>query len=93
MASKELTKDIATFLHNISVSSDNGGSYDEYECNEKAEELISIILTALQDPTEAMFETGHETLYEGDYDATMDFALEPTWRAMLNASALGEQSE
>ena len=54
---------------------------------------ISTILAALQEPTEGVFEAGHETLYEGDYDATMNFALEPAWRAMLNASPLGEQSE
>lgn len=59
----------------------------------QAEAALSTILAALQDPTEAVLKAGHETIYEGDYDASMDFALHPTWCAMLAASPLGEQSE
>jgi hypothetical protein len=58
-----------------------------------AKAAIFAILAALQEPTEAVLKAGHETIYEGDYDASMDFVLHPTWRAMLNASPLGEQSE
>lgn len=90
MASKELTNEVANFLRNISVSSDNGGSYDEYECKEKAEELLSTILAALQEPTEEM-EQAHDLAHakaETVFAETSD-----VWRAMLNASALGEQSE
>ncbi|TCQ80013.1 hypothetical protein EDF68_10358 [Ochrobactrum sp. BH3] len=82
MPSKELTNEVSTFLRNISVSSDNGGSYDEYECKEKAEELLSIILAALQEPSEHMLA---EAMY-------LDRPIY-VWRAMLAASALGEQSE
>lgn len=83
MASKEVTNDVATFLRNISVSSENGGSFSEYECKEKAEELLSTILAALQEPTEVMTANGYVHCYNP----------ERTWHAMLNASALGKQSE
>ena len=85
MASKELTNEVSTFIRNISVSSDNGGSYDEYECKEKAEELLATILAALQEPTEKM-------LHDAWYVAGVVYC-EDEWKAMLNASALGEQSE
>ncbi|QOD65840.1 hypothetical protein HGK82_22375 [Ochrobactrum sp. MT180101] len=84
MPSKELTNEIATFLRNISVSSDNGGSFAEYECKEKAEELLSTILSALQEPTPAMHlvvsaNWGRRTWAE--------------YQQVLAVSALGEQSE
>lgn len=87
MASKELTDEVATFLRNISVSSDNGGSYDEYECKEKSQELLSTILAALQDPTEEMIDATGSYYIE---DKTRDLVV---WNSMLNASPLGEQSE
>ncbi len=83
MPSKELTNEVATFLRNISVSSENGGSFAEHECKEKAEELLSTILAALQEPTEGMTANGYVHCYNPAR----------TWQAMFAASALGEQSE
>ena len=85
MASKELIEQVEDILEAAFVQEDN--------FTVTANAILSTILAALQEPTDEMFEAGHETLYEGDYDATMNFALEPAWRAMLNASPLGEQSE
>ncbi|WP_368649661.1 hypothetical protein [Brucella intermedia] len=48
-----------------------------------AEAAISTILAALQEPTEVMTANGYVHCYNPDR----------TWRAMLAASALGEQSE
>ncbi|MBD7992884.1 hypothetical protein H9643_19080 [Ochrobactrum sp. Sa2BUA5] len=87
MPSKELTNEVANFLRNISVSSDNGGSYDEYECKEKAEELLSTILAALQEPTGAMKYAA--ALYtNGSHDLAR-----AAINAAIYASPLGEQSE
>ncbi|WP_226623106.1 hypothetical protein [Brucella anthropi] len=47
-----------------------------------AKEVLSTILAALQEPTEAMHSEGRTTVNYRD-----------AWRAMLAASALGEQSE
>ena len=87
MPSKELTHEVATFIRNISVSSENGGSYSEYECTEKAEELLSTILAALQEPTDGMIDATGSYYIE---DKNRDLVV---WNAMLAASALGEQSE
>lgn len=85
MPSKELTHEVATFLRHISVSSENGGSFAEHECKEKAEELLSTILAALQEPSEGMMVAGAgPAIFQGAAHC---------WRAMLAASALGEQSE
>lgn len=91
MASKELTNEVAAFLRTISVSSDNGGSYDEYECKEKAEELLSTIFAALQEPTGEM-----KKVWDDDMSDWIDERIEDPyhpWKIMLNASPLGEQSE
>lgn len=92
MASKELTNEVAAFLRNISVSSDNGGSYDEYECKEKAEELLSIVLAALQEPTEEMLCATSWELENPKSHESRDH-IKAILAAMLNASPLGEQSE
>ncbi|WP_025091466.1 hypothetical protein [Brucella intermedia] len=91
MASKELTNDVAIFLRNISVSSDNGGSYDEYECKEKAQELLSTILAALLEPDQSMLGAAEDICVDGPYLGRLDADL--VWVTMLAASALGEQSE
>lgn len=91
MASKEVTNEVANFLRNISVSSDNGGSYDEYECKEKAEELLSTILAALQEPTEAMLDTYFDRCR--NLGIFTHINANAAWRSMLAASPLGEQSE
>ena len=52
-----------------------------------AQAAISTILAALQEPTREMYESAHKH-YEGE--AYLPHGL---WRAMLKASALGEQSE
>ena len=83
MPSKELTNEVANFLRNMSVSSENGGSYVEHECKEKAEELLSTILDALQEPSEDV-----RIAYYNDSGNFKD-----DWRAMLNASPLGEKAE
>lgn len=86
MPSKELTNEVATFLRNISVSSENGGSYDERECKEKAEELLATILSALQEPKAEMVIAYDNAQKHGIFDYT-------GYAAFLAASALGEQSE
>lgn len=86
MPSKELTNEVSTFIRNISVSSDNGGSYDEYECKEKAEELLSTIHAALQEPKSEMVIAYDNAQKHGIFDFT-------GYAAFLAASALGEQSE
>jgi|GEM_PF-1170919 len=57
-----------------------------------AQAAVSTILAALQDPTEGVLEAG----YAWD-DHVSSTETHPRnrglWRAMLNASALGEQSE
>jgi len=52
-----------------------------------AEAAISTILAALQDPTYEMQRKGERVTWE---DRT---TIKDVWRAMLNASPLGEQSE
>ena len=49
--------------------------------------ILSTILAALQEPTREMYESAHKH-YEGE--AYLPHGL---WKAMLAASALGEQSE
>jgi len=90
MPSKELTSAVATFIRSISVSSENGGSFSEHECKEKAEELLSTILAEIAEPNEAMCEAGKTARRPGN---SVYGNSRGTWRAMLAASALGEQSE
>lgn len=61
-----------------------------------AENILTEILAALQDPTEAMREVGMEAIDDNWERGIMrPSANSPItcWRAMLAASALGEQSE
>ncbi len=50
---------------------------------------ISTILAALREPTEGMLASANEEDWDADYDITFS----DCWRAMLAASALGEQSD
>lgn len=98
MPSKELTNDVATFLRNISVSSENGGSFSEYECKEKAEELLSTILAALQELNANQEQIGFREAFDsfqmldGEPFLQTDVA-QRVFSAVLAASALGEQSK
>ncbi|MDQ4679415.1 MULTISPECIES: hypothetical protein [Pseudomonadota] len=51
--------------------------------------ILSTIRAALQEPTEGMLAAANEEDWDADYDITFS----DCWRAMLAASALGEQSE
>lgn len=65
-------------------------------CLAGAEAAISTILAALQEPTEAMREVGMEAIDDNWERGIMrPSANSPItcWRAMLAASALGEQGE
>ena len=72
----------------------SGSTIQGFTCHQKAWEreivaaqaAISTILSALQEPTRPMSEIGQPYVRVG-YDAW------DVWRAMLSASALGEQSE
>ena len=57
-----------------------------------AENILLDILDALQEPTEGMIEAGCDQYDFGD-QVTQGEILTKEWRAMLAASALGEQSE
>lgn len=57
-----------------------------------AKEILSTILAALQEPTDGMLEAGCDQYDFGD-QITQGEILAKEWRAMLKASALGEQSE
>ncbi|WP_247997716.1 hypothetical protein [Brucella tritici] len=57
-----------------------------------AKAALSTILAALQEPTEGMIEAGCDQYDFGD-QITQGEILAKEWRAMLAASALGEQSE
>ena len=79
MASKELIAQVEDILEAAFVQEDN------FTVTSNA--ILSTIRAALQEPTEAMIEaTGSGTL-EDRVNVQYD------WRAMLNASPLGEQSE
>lgn len=71
----------------ISVSF-TGEPYDLDLYRPEAIAALAAIHAALQEPSEGMLEAGHETLYEDAYDGTRDFAIHPTWQAMLDASPL-----
>ncbi|UYT54104.1 hypothetical protein OHI65_06915 [Brucella sp. MAB-22] len=57
--------------------------YPKEHYEEMAQAAISTILASLQEPTEGMTANGYVHCYNPAR----------TWSAMLNASALGEQSE
>lgn len=61
-------------------------------CLASAQAAISTIRSALLEPTEAMIEAGCDQYDFGD-QITQGEILAKEWRAMLAASALGEQSE
>ncbi len=79
MPSKELIEKVARAIMYDENTYRVGG--EEY-CETVARIAISTIRAALQEPTEAMEEKGKE-----------QYAAYYVWRAMLAASALGEQSE
>lgn len=58
-------------------------------CLAGAQAAISTILAALQEPTEEMLEAAEKADRDENYCVTYS----DYWRAMLAASALGEQSE
>ncbi|WGG61818.1 hypothetical protein [Brucella intermedia] len=61
-------------------------------CLASAQAAISTIRAALQEPSEGMLEAGCDQYDFGD-QITQGEILAKEWRAMLKASALGEQSE
>lgn len=60
--------------------------------NITAADILSTIFAALQEPSEGMLEAGCDQYDFGD-QITQGEILAKEWRAMLKASALGEQSE
>jgi len=93
MPSNELIEKVARELCN-----DVGAEYDKHPAywNKFAEVAASTILAALQEPTEGMREAGIEAIDDNWERGVMRPAANSSltcWRAMLSASALGEQSE
>lgn len=83
MASKEIIETVALAI----VSSLYNDPFTERQMVDgriEAEAAISVILSALQCPTEGMFVAA---------DGLDVYGLGFVWRAMLNSSPLGEQSE
>ncbi len=81
MASKELIEQVEDILEAAFVQEDN--------FTVTANAILSTILAALQEPTEGM----RAAAEEADWDANHDITFTECWKAMLAASALGEQSE
>ncbi len=77
MPSKEIIEEIAFIIRH-----DGDGSPED-----TARDILEVISAALQEPTREMYEIAHKH-YEGE--AYLPHGL---WKAMLAASALGEQSE
>lgn len=84
MASKELIEKVARAIKNADREICSGLD-DLYE--EQARAAISTILAALQEPTEEMINKSR-----GYYVGSTPYAV-LHYKAMLNASPLGEQSE
>lgn len=83
MESKELIEKVARDLATL-----NDGTEETWESyHADAQKACSVILATLQEPTRAMYDSAHK-YYEGE--AYLPHGL---WKAMLNASPLGEQSE
>ncbi len=84
MPSKELIEKVARALYRSDHGNEFGFHLKDvakvYSSN--AEAAVSTILAALQEPTGEMHSEGRTTVNYRD-----------AWRAMLNASPLGEQSE
>lgn len=97
MASKEVTTAVILAITNAERKGINLEPLDRLDqmlLNDEeyirplAEAALSTILAALQEPTEEMCRAGrNETIGVGHIYAS------DIWRAMLNASSLGEQSE
>lgn len=87
MASKELKDALSNIIWDACAQ-------DEKPISDSVDEIISTILAALQEPTEAMLKEAHKAENEsavhsyGSLPSATDY-----WDFMLNASALGEQSE
>ncbi|WP_210244199.1 hypothetical protein, partial [Ochrobactrum sp. J50] len=77
MPSKELIEEIAFIIRH-----DRDGSPED-----TARDILEVIFAALQEPTEGMIKSGAQEVDWYDHNAI------DCWRAMLAASALGEQSE
>ena len=94
MPSKELIDKVARALYRSDHGNEFGFHLKDvakvYSSN--AEAAISTILAALQEPTERMIVAGCDQYDFGD-QITQGEILAKEWRAMLAASALGEQSE
>lgn len=61
---------------------------DEKPISDSVDEILSTILAALQEPTEGMLKAGATGSGEDS-----EVVAAGAWRAMLKASALGEQSD
>ncbi|RLL71669.1 hypothetical protein D8666_19590 [Ochrobactrum soli] len=88
MPSKELIEKVATVLN------EQEGCYFQPQDYHRgaAKEVIATIRAALQEPTERMLDASCDAwsvIADPDTRENMDME----WRAMLAASALGEQSE
>lgn len=84
MASKELIEQVGLIVYKAKRHDSNH--------EDAAAEIISTTLAALQEPTEAVLEAGYT--WDEHVTATETHPRNRgLWRAMLNASALGEQSE
>lgn len=96
MPSKELIEKVARALfeaidettYKSKEDGDAWGVVDgEVNFHTQAQAAISTILAALQEPSDRMYEAVNALSENDRLDACFD------WRAMLAASALGEQSE
>ncbi|MGI8390493.1 hypothetical protein [Brucella anthropi] len=101
MPSKELTNAVILAITNAEREGINLPPLDHMDqmllndadyIRPQAQAAISTILAALQEPTEEMIEAGCDQYDFGD-QITQGEILAKEWRAMLAASALGEQSE
>ena len=88
MPSKELIEKVAR-----EICDDIGADYDEHPSywNNFAEISASTILAALQEPTEGMIDAYFDRCR--NLGIFTHINANAAWRAMLAASALGEQSE
>lgn len=93
MPSKELIAELGEVLFQEEYGKDAGKvCYHRNYYERLAQAAISTILAALQEPTEGMIEAGCDQYDFGD-QITQGEILAKEWRAMLKASALGEQAE
>lgn len=95
MPSKELIEKVALAIMHDENTYRVGG--EEY-CETVARIAISTILAALQEPNANQEQAGMECIINGTRHSCPEIYVVPetpwhTWRAMLAASALGEQSD